>query len=186
MQDSHAHHAPCASSPARSAQPPRGSSSGCARPAASRSRMRRRHVLPSHTLPLTPVVDAHALFTYRPLSAQSWATRMPTAALPRWSPACLRCDTKPRHQLHAACSRMLSTLHPYPTARAHGSGAALAANPALSALRPPTQPLPRSPLALFAPARQLLKGNTFAGTAFFSYGAFWISWCAQHPCAEVL
>jgi succinate-acetate transporter protein len=23
---------------------------------------------------------------------------------------------------------------------------------------------------------QLLKGNTFAGSAFFSYGSFWISW----------
>lgn len=23
---------------------------------------------------------------------------------------------------------------------------------------------------------QLLKGNTFAGTAFFSYGSFWIAW----------
>jgi hypothetical protein len=24
--------------------------------------------------------------------------------------------------------------------------------------------------------KQLLKGNTFAGSAFFSYGSFWISW----------
>ena len=38
---------------------------------------------------------------------------------------------------------------------------------ALALPPPPTYPPP--PL-------QLLKGNSFAGTAFFSYGAFWISW----------
>jgi hypothetical protein len=32
----------------------------------------------------------------------------------------------------------------------------------------------RAPLPL--PCQQLLKGNTFAGTAFFSYGSFWVSW----------
>lgn len=28
---------------------------------------------------------------------------------------------------------------------------------------------------LHTPGRQLIKGNTFAGTAFFSYGAFWMA-----------
>lgn len=38
----------------------------------------------------------------------------------------------------------------------------------------PTHPLPSIPRSTYFPT-QLIKGNTFAGTAFFSYGAFWMA-----------
>jgi succinate-acetate transporter protein len=46
-------------------------------------------------------------------------------------------------------------------------------------LSPPNS-VPSQPLDALPPtpptAPQLLKGNTFAGSAFFSYGSFWIAW----------
>lgn len=39
---------------------------------------------------------------------------------------------------------------------------------------PPHPSLPTPPYT--HPNQQLLKGNSFAGTAFFSYGSFWIAW----------
>jgi succinate-acetate transporter protein len=36
--------------------------------------------------------------------------------------------------------------------------------------------LPTAPPPSNTQPQQLLKGNTFAGSAFFSYGCFWISW----------
>ena len=56
------------------------------------------------------------------------------------------------------------------------------AHPACGPCAPRTSLLtsPRSSRALppftLCPRPQLLKGNSFAGTAFFSYGSFWISW----------